>query len=266
MNGSRRHRPSPEAARAGTAPPVASAATPPTSRRVYLVLCAVLIAVAGVLVGRYLAASPAPPAPASALGAIPAAGTGPSAPAGAPAAALPDPSAGVKAAAGNTPETGYAPAAPLHATPMTSSVPVSVRAASAGIDSSLLQVALNKDGTIEVPHSYSEAAWYRLGPTPGELGPAVLIGHVDSYQGPGVFFKIGAMRPGQIIDVTRADRSVAHFRVDAINSYPKDKFPTQTVYGPIDYAGLRLITCGGAFNSSTRSYESNTVVFASLRS
>jgi len=139
-----------------------------------------------------------------------------------------------------------------------------VRASTVGIDSPLGQVGLNKDGTIEVPTSYHQAAWYRLGPTPGALGPAVIVGHVDSYQGPGVFFNVGAMRPGQILDVARADQSVAHFRVDALNSYPKDHFPTAAVYGPINYAGLRLITCGGTFDEKTRSYESNIVVFASL--
>ncbi len=104
----------------------------------------------------------------------------------------------------------------------------------------------------------------RLGPTPGELGPAVIIGHVNSYKGPGVFFNLGDIRPGQVIDITRADHSVAHFRVDAIDSYPKDLFPTEAVYGSVDYAGLRLITCGGAFDEKTRNYENSTVVYATL--
>jgi len=132
------------------------------------------------------------------------------------------------------------------------------------MQSPLVQVGLNPDGTIEVPVAYDAAAWYRLGPIPGSLGPAVIVGHVDSYKGPGVFFTLGAMRPGATIDVTRADATVAHFRVDAVKSYPKNHFPTAAVYGPIDYAGLRVITCGGVFDQTTRSYESNTVVFASL--
>jgi len=94
--------------------------------------------------------------------------------------------------------------------------------------------------------------------------PAVIIGHVDSYKGPGVFFNLGDIRPGQVIDITRADHSVAHFRVDAIDSYPKDLFPTEAVYGSVNYAGLRLITCGGDFDEKTRNYESNTVVYATL--
>lgn len=148
---------------------------------------------------------------------------------------------------------------------MASSPPVSVRASDVGINSPIKErVGLNKDNTMEVPTSYTEAAWYRLGPTPGEVGPAVIIGHVDSYKGPGVFFNVGSMKPGQIVDVAREDKSMARFRIDAIKSYSKAEFPTDTVYGQIDYAGLRLITCGGKFDEKTRSYESNVVVFASL--
>ena len=87
----------------------------------------------------------------------------------------------------------------------------------------------------------------------------------DFFKGPGVFFNLGDLRPGGDVDVTREDATVAHFRVDAIKTYAKSDFPTtQDVYGAIDYAGLRLITCGGRFDTTTRSYDSNTVVYASL--
>ncbi len=216
-------------------------------RRLYLVLCLALIVTAGLLIGRYSAESSAPPAPPGSLGTIPASATG---------------SADDGGSADTPDQTGSERApAPVH---MSSSPPVSVRASAVGIASDLLQVGLNKDDTLEVPTTYSQAAWYRLGPTPGALGPAVIIGHVDSYTGPGVFFNVGAMRPGQIIDVTRADMRVAHFRVDAVNSYPKGLFPTDAVYGHVNYAGLRLVTCGGVFDKHARSYESNVVVFASL--
>jgi len=223
--------------------------------RVYLAFCAALVAVAALTVGRYFEESPTPPAPA-ALGTIPAAMTGPvnNAP-----PAFRDPQASADLAAPLKPPPPPPP--PFSLKP---SLPVSVRASAVGISSSLVQVGLNKDKTIEVPTSYEQAAWYRLGPTPGSIGPAVIIGHVDSFKGPGVFFNLGSMRPGQIVDVTRADKSVAHFRVDAINSYSKGLFPTEVVYGPINYAGLRLITCGGAFDEKTKNYESNTVVFATL--
>jgi len=228
---------------------------------VYLLLCAVLVVTAALMVGQYVAQSPPPPAPPQALGTIPAAMTGPGTGAVNPATL----------AGAHDSQTGTGSAPPPSATPppappfgLAPSPPVSVRASVVGIDSVVSQVGLNKDGTIEVPTSYDKAAWYRLGPTPGELGPAVIIGHVDSYKGPGVFFNLGDIRPSQVIDITRTDHSVAHFRVDAIDSYPKDLFPTEAVYGPVNYAGLRLITCGGAFDEKTRNYENNTVVYATL--
>ena len=231
--------------------------------RIYLLICAVLVIGSVLLADGYLTQSSTPPAPSRTLGAIPAPTARPlddatAAPATAlPPAALRDP----EGAADLT--QALAPAVPPPFT-MAASPPVSVRASAVGIDSPLLQVGLNKDGTVEVPTTYTEAAWYRLGPAPGARGPAVLVGHVDSYKGPGIFFKLGALRPGQIIDVARADNSIAHFRVDAVSTYGKGQFPTAAVYGPIDYAGLRVITCGGTFDEKRRSYESNVVVFASL--
>ncbi len=223
--------------------------------RLYFALGAVSLASTVVLTGADFAESPAPPQPAAAQGVIPSAS-------GAVPVSVPPPRDSQPGPApASTPPAAPAPAVPLT---LPASPPVSVRAATVGMQSPLVQVGLNPDGTIEVPVAYDTAAWYRLGPIPGSLGPAVIVGHVDSYQGPGVFFTLGAMRPGAIIDVTRVDATVAHFRVDAVNSYPKNHFPTAAVYGPIDYAGLRVITCGGVFDQTTRSYESNTVVFASL--
>jgi len=223
----------------------------------YLALGVVLFALAALTIGRYFAQSPPPPAPPGALGTIPAALTSPVANPP-PPPALRDPQANTDLTAIPTPPPSPAPFS------LQSSPPVSVRASTVGISSSLVQVGLNKDHTIEVPTSYEQAAWYRFGPTPGALGAAVIIGHVDSYKGPGVFFNLGDMRPGQVVEVTRADHSVAQFRVDAINSYSKNLFPTEAVYGPINYAGLRLVTCGGTFDEKTKNYQSNTVVFATL--
>jgi sortase (surface protein transpeptidase) len=131
----------------------------------------------------------------------------------------------------------------------------------------LLQLGLNPDRTVQVPplSADSRAGWYRYSPTPGQLGPSVLLGHVDSAEyGPGVFFKLGALRPGDSVAVDRADHSEAVFRVDRVVSYPKDHFPTLEVYGNTDHAALRLITCGGKFDLSTHNYESNIVAYASL--
>ncbi len=218
-----------------------------------------LALLAVLLVARFLTSSAPPPA-ASQLGTIPAATPGPAQAAVVPAAPAPTPADTSKTTT-HTPTRATPTPQPFH---LTASAPVSIRVPSIGIRSDLLRVGKNTDGTIQVPTTAAQAAWYHLGPTPGALGPAVILGHVDSTHGQGVFYTLGALRPGQIINVTRANKSVAHFRVDAVNSYLKDQFPTQAVYGPINYAGLRLITCGGKYNNNTHHYESNTVVFASL--
>jgi hypothetical protein len=135
------------------------------------------------------------------------------------------------------------------------------------VDSALLKLGLNADRTVQVPplDKDSRAGWYRNSPTPGQLGPAVILGHVDSAEyGPGVFFRLGALRPGNLLSVTRDDNTVAVFRVDRVVSYPKDRFPTLEVYGNTDHAALRLITCGGTFDLSTHNYENNIVAYASM--
>ena len=138
-----------------------------------------------------------------------------------------------------------------------------------GVSSDLLDLGLNPDGTLEVPPlaADSRAGWFTGSPTPGALGPAVLLGHVDSAEfGPGVFFDLGDLRPGDEITVTREDGTDAVFAVDRVASFPKDAFPTLEVYGNTDHAALRLITCGGDFDAGTRNYVDNIVAFASLTS
>jgi hypothetical protein len=145
------------------------------------------------------------------------------------------------------------------------SLPLSVDIPAIGVRSSLLRLGLNRNGTIAVPSlatSADEAAWYRYSVTPGQKGTAVIEGHVDSYQGPAVFFRLGALRPGNHIDVTLTDGITAVFRVTAVREYSKDEFPSKAIYGPADYAALRLITCGGSFDYITGHYLSSVVVFA----
>jgi hypothetical protein len=169
--------------------------------------------------------------------------------------------------------TGAAPAAAPATPPATrgpllaAAKPTRLSVPAIGVSSALLQLGLNPDRTVQVPplSADSRAGWYRYSPTPGQLGPSVLLGHVDSAEyGPGVFFKLGALRPGDSVAVDRADHSEAVFRVDRVVSYPKDHFPTLEVYGNTDHAALRLITCGGKFDLSTHNYESNIVAYASL--
>jgi sortase (surface protein transpeptidase) len=106
--------------------------------------------------------------------------------------------------------------------------------------------------------------WYDRSPTPGQLGPAVLAGHVDWKGKRGAFYGLRELRPGDTIVVDRADGTVATFRVDRVEAHPKDDFPADEVYGDIDHAGLRLITCGGAFDKETGEYLDNIIAFASL--
>ena len=145
--------------------------------------------------------------------------------------------------------------------------PVSVDIPAIGVTSTLLHLGLNADGTIQVPSlvtSAGEAAWYKYSATPGQIGASVIEGHVDSYQGPAVFFRLGALHPGDTIDVTLADGMTAIFRVTGVRQYLKSDFPTRAIYGATDYAALRLITCGGVFDYATGHYLGSTVVFASL--
>jgi hypothetical protein len=170
----------------------------------------------------------------------------------------PQPSA---AAAGST-GAGYGPS-------LARSVPMSVDIPAIGVSSDLLHLGLNPDGTLQVPSLYTaadEAAWYKYSATPGQRGAAVIEGHVDTYQGPAVFFRLGALRPGEHIDVRLADGVTAVFRVTGVRQYSKTNFPARMIYGASGYAALRLITCGGAFDYASGHYLSTTVVFASLTS
>ena len=156
---------------------------------------------------------------------------------------------------------------PVQNTPRTlsHSEPTHLTIPSVGIDANVITVGKNADGTIETPPVLSdETGWYKYGPTPGELGPAVIVGHVDNYKGVSVFWRLHELQPGDEIDVGRVDGKTVKFKVDALKQFDQANFPTQEVYGNIGYAGLRLITCGGTFNTATGHYSENTVVYASL--
>jgi hypothetical protein len=148
--------------------------------------------------------------------------------------------------------------------PMSRSVPVRVRVPSIGVDSPLMNLGLLPDGSLQVPPAATPAGWYTGAPTPGELGPAIIVGHIDWAGVDGVFFRLHSLLPGAEIDVTRADGSTAVFRVLSVHEYAKDAFPTQLVYGNTAYSALRLITCGGAFNTKAHSYEDDIVAYAEL--
>jgi hypothetical protein len=146
---------------------------------------------------------------------------------------------------------------------MGASVPLRVAIPSIGVDTSLMRLGILPDGTLEVPPDGTLAGWFTGASTPGERGAAVIAGHVDWY-GPAVFHDLASVVPGDRIEVTREDGSVAVFGVTGLGQFPKDAFPTDVVYANLAYAGLRLITCGGAFNKATGHYDDNIVVFAML--
>lgn len=149
-----------------------------------------------------------------------------------------------------------------------SSEPAAIDIHAIGVHSEMQQVGLTAEHTLEVPAPgpyYDQAAWYKHSVTPGEIGPSVIVGHVDSAaDGPSVFFDLGNLRPGDEVLITRRDGTVAMFTVEAVRQYPKDEFPTELVYGETNHAALRLITCGGEFDRGERSYRDNIVVFATL--
>ena len=172
----------------------------------------------------------------------------------------PQPSAAAAGATG--PSAGRAWALSLRR-----SLPVSVEIPAIGVHSVLLRLGVRPDGAMQVPplrRKPSAAGWYKYSVTPGQTGTSVIEGHVDSVQGPDVFFRLGALRPGDLVRVRLADGITAIFRVTGVRQYLKSRFPAKTVYRASRFAELRLITCGGAFDYATRQYLSSTVVFAFL--
>ena len=235
-------------------------------------LAAVLAVLGAAMVLIAVRAQERPPAPPRDLGTIPAAGPLTSAPSSRGQPGRGQAGTGwisaVKERAGLPPPPAAAAAAAPGAAALPRSRPVSLAIPAIGVHTNLINLGLGRHHTLQVPPltpaGVREAGWYDLGPAPGQLGPAVIAGHVNSYQGPGVFFRLGALRPGDQIHVTRADHTVVIFRVNAVDEYRKDRFPARQVYGPVNYAGLRVITCGGRFDDQTGHYLSNIVIYATL--
>jgi Sortase domain len=144
------------------------------------------------------------------------------------------------------------------------STPVQLGVPAIGLNVSLSTLGLNADGTVQVPTNIAQPGWYRLGPSPGQDGSAVILGHVDSYRGPAIFYKLRSLVPGDLVDVSLADGVSAQFKVTFVAMYSKSSFPDQEVYGGQGHSSLQLVTCGGAFDSHTGHYLSNVVVYTSL--
>jgi hypothetical protein len=143
------------------------------------------------------------------------------------------------------------------------SEPVAVSIPRIRVRSRLVPLGLEENGELETPRP-ADVGWYSRGPSPGALGPAVIAGHV-TWNGPAVFYRLGTMRRGDQVSVTRKDGKTAVFTVTRVAQFSQSRFPTREVYGPIDHAGLRLITCGGTYDAARHKYLDNVVVFAKLK-
>lgn len=133
-----------------------------------------------------------------------------------------------------------------------------------GVQANVIHLGLNPDQTLEVPKKDEEVGWYTGSPTPGEIGPSVMVGHLDSTVGAAVFYNLKKLKPGDVIEIQRQDGSIAKFQAESMEMFSQDNFPTDKVYGQIDYAGLRLITCAGTYSRAKGHYSDNLVVFARL--
>ncbi|MDG4798671.1 class F sortase [Micromonospora sp. WMMD1082] len=164
------------------------------------------------------------------------------------------------AAVGGERSSAGAPAAPTVAKPVRLSVP------SIDVSAPVKPVGDAPDGSIAVPplSRHEETGWYDRGPAPGEPGPAVIVGHVDTKSGPSVFYDLGKLTVGDTVEVVREDNSVAVFTVESVEHFPKDQLPADRVYGHEGPPGLRLITCGGQWIGGGTGYADNVIAFATL--
>jgi sortase (surface protein transpeptidase) len=173
----------------------------------------------------------------------------------------------VGAAAGSATASSAPPVGPLTVETVQASEaaqlppPSRVRIPAIGVDSALESLTVDQAGVLQGPVDYGRAGWYAGGVAPGDQGPAVIAGHVDSARGPAVFYRLRDLKAGDEIAVARGATWVT-FRVVTNERYPKDQFPTDQVYRPTPVPELRLITCGGTFDRSRRSYTDNIVVYA----
>ncbi|MGH7196041.1 MAG: class F sortase [Candidatus Saccharimonadales bacterium] len=146
------------------------------------------------------------------------------------------------------------------------SIPTHIAIPAVNISANIISVGRDSSGAIQMPPILAThtTGWYHYSPTPGQIGPAVIVGHVDNYQTVSVFWRLRYLKPGNIITINRADGSIVKFKVTALKQFAQADFPTEKVYGNINHAGLRLITCGGSFSHQTGSYNQNTVVYATI--
>jgi sortase (surface protein transpeptidase) len=151
---------------------------------------------------------------------------------------------------------------PASAAPAKLARPVAIDIPAIGVQSVLAPLGLNADGTVEVPADPAEAGWYKLGTRPGALGSAVILGHVDSTEGPAVFYLLSTLSQGDAVDVRLADGTLAQFRVSSVRTYANEQFPAAQVYAAKGARVLNLVTCGGSYDAARGGYQANVVVNA----
>jgi hypothetical protein len=156
------------------------------------------------------------------------------------------------------------PQTPVPQTSAHVSAPASLTIPSIGVRTRLVRLGITRSGALQVPASTTVAGWYTRSPPPGAVGSSVIVGHIDSLTGPGIFYRLPLLRPRNLIYVRQKDGRLAVFRVNSVHQYTKRGFPTVRVYGPVPTPQLRLITCGGTFDVQTGHYLSNIVVYATL--
>jgi hypothetical protein len=134
------------------------------------------------------------------------------------------------------------------------------------VEAPILEVGLAADGSVDTPplNRHNEAGWFNQGPTPGQFGPALIVGHADTRTGPSVFHGLRTMKPGQRVEILREDDQVAVFQVNSVERFSKAKLPLKRVYGDYSRPSLRLVTCGGDWLGGAGGYRDNVIVFASL--
>jgi hypothetical protein len=192
-------------------------------------------------------ATPAPPAPTTAPPAaptiMPPTATARPQPTGPPPTATPEPAAAPQASAG---------------------LPQRIRIPRLRIDTSVEHVGLTQDGAMDVPKRYDTVGWYKLGTRPGEIGSAVMAGHLDSKTGPAIFWRLRELRPGDDLFVRSDDGQERRFVVQGTETYRFDDAPLERIFAAADGALLNLITCGGTFDRRSENYDQRLVVFAAL--
>lgn len=166
----------------------------------------------------------------------------------------------------NAGDTGTNQAAGQQGKGMSRSEPSWVKVPSIDAKSSLVPLGLNPDKTVEIPpvSKPMQAGWYKYSPTPGQVGPSVVLGHIDGNHKKGIFYRLHELTKGAKVQIGRKDGSVATFVVNKVKQIPKKEFPTKEVYGNTSDAQIRLITCGGAFDRAKHSYLDNTIVYGTL--